>query len=54
MELKLDRKEIEEILLAHANKLLLGDKFNHVEWDGYRSPGGVTFDHTDVPQEDSE
>lgn len=51
MELKLDRKEIEAILLAHVNGIIPNAPFNRVEWDGYRSPSAVSFDHTDLPPE---
>jgi hypothetical protein len=54
MELRLDRKEIEAILLAHVNAIVTDTAadFNRVEWDnGYRTLNGATFDHTDIPQE---
>jgi len=54
MKLVLDRKEIEVILLKHANEFLQGKGyFNRVEWDGYRNPGGVTIEHTDAPEEEA-
>lgn len=52
MELKLDRKEIEEILLAHVNRIVPEAGLNRIEWGGYSSPHSATFDHTDIPQED--
>lgn len=54
MELKLNKAEIEAILLKHVNEnVVTGKDFNRIEWDcGYRSLEGATIDHTDVPQED--
>ena len=51
MQLKLDRAEIEQILLVHINRVMPDGRFNSLEWDGYRSPGGITFQHTDLPPE---
>ena len=51
MELKLDRKEIEQILLVHVNRVMPDGGFNAVEWDGYRNPGGITFQHSALPPE---
>ena len=58
MELKLNRKEIEAILLAHVNRLIPAAMpvatFNRVEWDSrYSGMNGATFDHTDLPPEDA-
>lgn len=52
MELKLDRKEIETILLTHVNRLMPEAGFNRVEISG--DLHSATFDHTDIPQEDGE
>jgi len=49
MELKLDRKEIELILLTHVNRLMPEAGFNRVEFSGYFY--SATFDHTEIPQE---
>lgn len=51
MELKLSRDEIETILLDCVQRLLPAAAINRIEWDGYRTPGGATFEHTDVPEE---
>jgi hypothetical protein len=52
MELKLDRKDIEQVLIAYANGLVREAKFNRIEWDnGYRTLNFATFDHTDIPHE---
>lgn len=53
MELKLNKAEIEQILLKHVNEnVVTGKDFNRIEWDnGYRTLNGATFDHTDLPPE---
>ena len=52
MELKLDRKEIEAILLVHVCGLVPEAAINRIEWDsGYNTVRGATFDHTDLPPE---
>lgn len=52
MELKLDRKEIEAILLVHVNRIVPEAGLNRIEWDnGYRTLNGATFDHTEIPME---
>ena len=51
MELRLTKDEIEQILLVHVARIVPEAALNRIEWDGYRTPSGATFDHTDVPQE---
>lgn len=52
MELKLDRKEIEAILLAHVNRIMPEAGLNRVEWDcSYRTMSAAKIDHTDLPPE---
>ena len=52
MKLYLDRKDIEAILVAHANRLMSEAGFNSVDWDNkYSTLHGATLEHSDVPQE---
>ncbi len=51
MELKLDRAEIEAILLVHVNRTMPEAGFNRVQWDRAYSLYHATFDHTDLPPE---
>lgn len=51
MKIVLTREEVENLILVRANVLVPDAKFNRIEWAGYRTPGDVTIEHTDVPQE---
>lgn len=51
MELTLNRKEIEQILLVHVTRLMPEAGLNTIEWAGYRLPGDATFKHSDLPPE---
>jgi len=52
MELKLEKTEIEQILLVHVNQILPEAGINRIEWDcSRRSIISATFDHTDLPPE---
>ena len=52
MELKLDAKEIREILLVHVNRLMPEAGFNRIAIHArYGSLDGATFDHTEIKED---